>query len=226
MLLLNSSAEEVANAVDQAYGERLQQEINNKVLRKRGFTVESFLEKGKQKCTPSAYLSLCNRIDQVRFSLRFLICGFDAKKEGHIFSVDGDGTPKCYDDIGMWAIGTGASAALSSLAFHKNNLDFGLSSTEEEIVYFALAAKFMAESAGSVGKATFISVHRPGSELRYISYTDRLLVEKIWKVEGRPRCPDKLADRVKGIVKTREEAAQFDVSVKESIEKAEQESTQ
>ena len=51
------SVRDAAYALDQAYGERLHDEIYRRVLRKRGFDVASFREKGKQKCTPSAYLS-------------------------------------------------------------------------------------------------------------------------------------------------------------------------
>ena len=63
------SPDEVAGAVDQAFGERLHSEIERRVLRKRGFTVQTFLDKGKQKCSASSYLSLCNRIDQVSIKL-------------------------------------------------------------------------------------------------------------------------------------------------------------
>jgi len=211
----------VANAVDDAYGERLRQEISSKVLRKRGFTVESFLEKGKHKCTPSVYLNLCNRIDQVKLSLKFLVCGFDDKGQGHIFTVDGESAPKCYDDIGMWAIGDGAPAALSSLAFHKNNLDFEIGGTEEEAVYFALAAKFMAESSGSVGNATFISVHNPASPVKYINLLDVQMMRKMWEDEGCPRCPKNLGARVKGVVKTLAESEQMAIiaAVAEKIKK-------
>ncbi len=182
----------VASAVDEAFGERIQQEISSKVLRKRGFTVETFADKGRQKCTPSAYLALCSRIDQVRLSLKFLICGFD-DNQGHIWCVDGESAPKCYDDVGMWAIGSGAPAALSSLAFHSNRLDFGPFSDDAEAAYFAVASKFMAETSELVGEATFCVVRKKGEKPNYLDVQD---IRNIWEEEGRPRCPSNLGARI------------------------------
>jgi hypothetical protein len=193
------SPSEIADIVDQAFAERVNREIEAKVLRKRGFTVESFLEKGKQKCTPSAYLALCNRIDQVSISLRFLICGFDEQGIGHIYSVDGKTAPSNYDSVGFWAIGSGAHAALSSLAFHANQADVSVFRPKEEAVYFALTAKFMAESSDEVGKlGALVSVFdaSPEHEIEYMRLEAITQVRALWQVEGAPRVPKNISEFV------------------------------
>src|SRR5260370_26348804 len=103
----------------------------------------------------------------------------------------------------MWAIGTGAHAALSSLAFHKHRLELGGAITEEEAVYFGLGAKFMAESSSDVGEATFVTMHTMNT-IKYLSERPESIRE-MWEAEGRPRCPDNLEVRLDGILKTREE---------------------
>jgi 20S proteasome alpha/beta subunit len=107
---------------------------------------------GKRKCAASLYQTLCNRIEKVNISLTFLVCGFDDEGSGHIYSVDGKDAPKCHDSVGMWAIGSGAHAALSSLAFHLNKAQLNLTTSVEKATYLAIAAKFMAESSSEVGK--------------------------------------------------------------------------
>jgi hypothetical protein len=189
---------DVANAVDEAFAERLSIEITNKVLRKRGFTAESFVEKGKQKCTPSVYLSLCSRIDQIKISLKFLVCGFDHKGRGHIFLVDGESAPKSYDPVDMWAIGSGAFSAMSFLAFHADQGNFGKLSLERA-VYLTVGAKFMAETAEGVGsKAAFVIIREHGVEgFRSVKYSDiERIRQEIWKPEGMPKLPENLEGRI------------------------------
>ena len=100
----------------------------------------------------------------------------------------------------MWAIGTGAPAALSSLAFHRDRADFNTFSSEEEAVYFGLAAKFMAEASPYVGRETFVTVDRKRGELGYLLPEDIDKVRNIWEAGGRPRAPRDLLGRVQGIV--------------------------
>lgn len=188
----DNAVEEAAYAIDQAYGDILHAEITRKVLRRRGFNVDTFLEKGRQKCTPSAYLALCEKIDRVNLSLNFLVCGFDDRGEGHIFSVDGQGAPKCYDTIGMWAIGDGVHLALSSLAFHVDRHQFSKYASVEQTLYFALAAKFMAESSGEVGKSTFISIETKDEPSRYLRDRHLELIRQVWESDGSPRVPSNL----------------------------------
>jgi|GEM_PF-5043550 len=195
---------EIADAVDFAYGETIHKEITKKVLRKRGFDVDTFRDKGKQKCTPSAYLSLCNRIDQVSVSLRFLVCGFDDENgsltpgysPAHIYSVDGESEPKNYDRIGMWAIGSGANSAMSWLAYHADKGHFSKHSSLPVATYFALTAKFMAESSGGVGRATFTIILEKGREFSYVTDKGVEEIRDFWEKQGSPPLPPNLDGEV------------------------------
>lgn len=134
-------------------------------------------------------------------SLKFLICGFDEKGIGHIYCVDGESAPANYDSVGMWAIGTGAHAALSSLAFHADKADLSVYKSREEAAYFALVAKFMAESSDQVGKiGTFISVIEATQKLNYVSFTDIEKVRALWESDGAPRVPAGIADFMKPLI--------------------------
>ncbi len=193
---------EVVYAIDQAYGERLQGEITKKVLRKRGFDVNTFRDTGKEKYTPTAYLALLNRIDQIKISLKFIVCGFDKDGDGHIYSVDGESSPKCYDPIGMWAIGSGAHAALSSLAFHGNQAALNVWTSTERAAYFAIAAKFMAESSSEVGVgATDVYINQEGGKMLRIPVRDIVIIRKLWEEQGAPRVPENLDEIMKGHIK-------------------------
>lgn len=199
--IFEPSVRQVAEAIDEAYGERLHVEISRKVLRKRGFDVPTFLEKGKQKCTPSAYLSLCSRIDQVSISLKFLVSGFD-EVGAHIYCVDGESAPKNYDSIGMWAIGKGAHAALSLLAFHVEHKHIiPHNRSLEEALFFALAAKFMAESCGDVGRQdTFVGIDELGKNSWFLKRKDVEQIRDIWNAESAPQLPANLFERIHDIL--------------------------
>lgn len=199
---------DVADAADQAYGERLHIEITNRVLRKYGFDTDSFRETGKRKCTASLYHTLCGRIEQVNISLRLLVCGFDDTGIGHIYSVDGKSAPKCYDDIGMWAIGSGAHAALSSLAFHADKVQLNRTSSVEKATYLAIAAKFMAESSSEVGKgATTIYIGDKDDMFKLTVPWPRLeKLKLLWEERGAPRIPENIEAEMKSHIMTPLEA--------------------
>lgn len=55
--------------------------------------------------------------------------------------------PENYDELGFYAIGTGASKAISYLAHAVEYLEFTDRKSKENIAYHLLAAKFVAESA-------------------------------------------------------------------------------
>lgn len=65
-------------------------------------------------------------------------------------------------------------------------------SSEEEATYFALSAKFMAESCDVVGKNTYACVREPDSPRRYITYAEENKVRELWESNGAPRVPQNL----------------------------------
>lgn len=202
--LLNYSsvhpASEIANALDAAFGESLRKQIENKVLRKRGFTSESFAETGRQRCTPSVYMSLCDRIDRVKLSLKFLLCGYDRHQDAHLFEIDGENAPKCYDSLGMWAIGEGAYPAMSCLSYYVDKLGEFAIKSESEALFLALGAKFMAESAGTVGKETRAEIIT-FNNIRLVDEKTITSVREIWEKEAALRLPDNIKDRMQELKK-------------------------
>lgn len=189
--------EEVAAIVDHAYSEQLQAQIENKILRKHHFDAESFQKIGKLKCTPEVYAKTWDRIDREKLSLRFLVCGFDTEERAHIWLVDGENAPTSYNEINFWAIGKGASTALSRIALHvSKHQGFG---TIEEAVYVGLTAKFAAEAASDVGPSTFVAIlefpHHPSSlrgranALGMVSDDAIKRIRTIWDKTGVPPVP-------------------------------------
>jgi hypothetical protein len=215
------TARQVADSLNDAYWDLIHSQIENRVLRKQKFTVDSFRDIGSKKCTASIYNSLCAKIDKLEISLQFLLYGFsDDDKKGHIFVVDGRETPKCYDTIGVWAIGSGAHAALSSLAFHIDKQELNkYVGTPAEAVYFACEAKFMAESSGLVGKDAVLTIHTTGQDEAQFLFEDEISkVKKIWSSEGAPRVPPDIDQRVAALMK---EAAARDEAMKSSSQTSE-----
>ena len=182
--------------VHETYLGLLQRQIENKVLRRHGFTLNSFRETGKDSLTPEVFASLHHRMEQVRISLQFMICGFDEKADKkrnpspRIISVSGVGIPEDRSEIGMWAIGSGNHLAMSSLMFAVENRNLHYDTSLANGIYTALEAKYMAESNSLVGRRTATVIIEPN---RLIAAredaTDR--IKKIWKRLGAPRIPKK-----------------------------------
>lgn len=197
--------QQVASALQRSYEERFEAQIEAKVLRRYGYTVKSFRDEGKKKCTASVYNGLCAKIANVKLSLKFLLVGFDAKNKGHIIVGGGEEAPTDYTMLGFWAIGTGADAALSSLVYHRERQHISASAPVEECLYVTLAAKFMAESARDVGEFTTASTvsMADGFHLPHVNP-----IKQIWVAEGAPRMPKNIESRIKPFIVTPERAEQ------------------
>jgi ATP-dependent protease HslVU (ClpYQ) peptidase subunit len=195
--------QQVANALQRSYDERLEAQIEAKVLRRYGYTVKSFRDEGKKKCTASIYNGLCSKIANVKLSLKFLLAGFDEKNKGHIIVGGGEETPTDYTMLGFWAIGTGASAALSSLTYHRQRQHISPSTPVEQCLYVACASKFMSESARDVGQTTNIGTISmiDGVHTAHINP-----IRKIWTNEGAPRLPENIEARIKPLIVTPDRA--------------------
>jgi hypothetical protein len=196
---------QVANALQRSYEERLETQIEATVLRRYGYTVKSFRNEGKKKCTASVYNGLCSKIANVKISLKFLLAGFDSKNKGHIIVGGGEEAPMDYTTLGFWAIGTGAHAALSSLVYHRERQHISTTKPVEECLYVACASKFMSESARDIGKFTAVSTISmiDGFHLPHVKP-----IRKIWENEGAPRLPKNLEERIKPYIVSPERAVE------------------
>ena len=198
---------QVASAIQRAYDERLNAQIEAKVLRRFGYSAKSFQQDGKRRCTATVYNGLCSKISNVNLSLRFLIAGFDEKRKGHILVAGGEEAPRDYTPLGFMAIGSGANAALSSMIYHREKQHLSPSISQSQCVYIAAAAKFMAESASNVGdKSTTIAVI--GSDDSIKPVMDWEPIKQIWKREGAPRLPENLDSRISPLIIAPDEAVE------------------
>ena len=188
----------VANAIQKAYEERLEAQIEAKVLRRYKFSCKSFRDEGKKKCTPEVYTGLCSKIANVKLSLSFLLAGFDAKNKGHLIVGGGNEAPQDFTALGFIAIGTGRNAALSSLLFHKERQHIGQSCSVAQCVFVTYAAKFMAESATDVGDKSTTGLIVEPSKVKTILEWWKL--REIWKTEGAPRLPSNLEERITPLI--------------------------
>lgn len=189
--VLDHTAEEVGKAVDDAYAFQLRQHIENSVLRKYGFTIESFLNEGKRKLSSSVYNRICAQVERTSLSLVFLVCGFDPNGQGHIMAIDGESAIQSFDEVGFAAIGEGDRAALSALAFQIGRMRLAPRySTIGLTAYCALEAKFMAETASTVGESTFCVVWERNVPPRHISWRGIKTIRQYWERHGAPRLPD------------------------------------
>jgi ATP-dependent protease HslVU (ClpYQ) peptidase subunit len=198
---------QVANALQRAYQERLDEQIEATVLRRYGFTVSSFNRDGKKRCTASVYNGLCSKIANVKLSLKFLLAGFDAKNKGYLLVGGGEEAPTDYSKLGFWAIGTGADSALSSLTYHRQRQHISSSVSVEQCLYVTCASKFMSESARDVGRWTSGCVIGP-PPAGFDTLLSHHPIRKIWEEEGAPRLPKNLEARMKPLIVTPERAGE------------------
>lgn len=168
------------------------------------FTAKSFKSSGKRLCSDAVYHDLYARSQRISLSLKFLLCGFDAKGKGHIRCVEAKSPPQDFDLLGFYAIGTGANAALSSLCDAIERLHMTRDSDGAAVAYHCLAAKFMAESASDVGnKDTWLGSMKRGQDMRYITPLYGMdYVRKMWERRGAPRIPSEATTTISDLLMT------------------------
>jgi hypothetical protein len=174
--------------------------IEASVLRKYGFTTDTFRDTGKNLCTESFYGELIYKISQIEISIKLLLCGFNKEHDAEIWSIEPDSPPQNYDTLGFWAIGSGANSAVSSLAHSVEHQGVNRFKEIEDVLYSVLAAKFMSESAKDVGKGTFVVVLQPNRESGASRFLSRAALDKIrvlWEKEGAPRVPPSAPSLIK-----------------------------
>jgi Proteasome subunit len=180
----------VVKALQESWSEFRDREIETKILRKHGFSFDSFREQGKDKCSESVYDELHDRIDKFKWSLEFLLAGFDKDGDAHLMGIGTDGTVGSYSELGFWAIGSGSHAALSVLSFHIEHSNLcSYCSCPHNAVYFGCEAKFMAETNVQVGKdGTLVSIHTRNEKEPQFFFNDEVQkIKKNWLKYGAPR---------------------------------------
>jgi hypothetical protein len=157
-------------------------------------TMESFRTKGREELGDKPFEDLYVEVSAVEIDCQFLVAGHDCVNQPHVFTVSNPGVAKSQDKPRFWAIGSGATSALSMLFFRGQNIITPIEST----IYNVLEAKFMAESASDVGEKTFCWARKPTHERMKIPYEIVEASREKWQKEGQPRVPNGIEEFIKG----------------------------
>ena len=183
---------EMERVVKTAYQDELRKQINDRFLSRYGIDMDEFRRKGRGQLG-DLFGKLNDQILPFSLKTSLLVCGVEPNGSPHLFSVNNPGGPVVlHDPLGHWAIGTGATMALASLAgrsLHMTSLP--------DLIYRLCEAKFAAETARGVGASTLITIIRQQAKecrLAYIGwpYTNKL--KEIWKIERKKPAPPEAFD--------------------------------
>lgn len=183
----NWSDNEVAEQFCEAANEILEREVANRVLKRHGFTQDSFRKQGKKLLSPQQHDHLFTKIEEIELGTEFMVGGFDKNGEGHIFAVEKDLSAKSCDSAGFWAIGEGSNNALSTIFFHAKYNQFNQNSPLSDCLYVMAEAKFTAESASAVGKKTFGTIYENNQHIGYIPASAIHNLHEHWFTELAPK---------------------------------------
>jgi hypothetical protein len=183
--LKDPSSSEVEGVVVQAFQKEVQMAAANKVLSPYGLDLETFVATGRGKFGDQVFDQLRRDLEKACPSCTFLVVGFGRDKHADIFEVSVPGQASRYNEIGFWAIGSGAHSAISSLMFRKHQRSAGAAET----IYHVCEAKLMAESALGVGTDTTVALLKPDAEAKYIRGSAFKHIRRRWETAGQPRVP-------------------------------------
>jgi hypothetical protein len=183
---------EVARACfKRAYQQHLSEMAADEVLGRYGVSMKEFLKSRSKRFTENLSQSLMLKIQQVKADWQFLACGFDAKKQPHLFIVEELGKDAVYDSLGFCAIGSGRYAAESLLFQLQQNTVCTIPKTLINL----LCAKFAAEKVG-VGRNTYTFIMKPGSSMCSIPSWVEPAIRKAWEDHIQPRISDDLLQEI------------------------------
>jgi hypothetical protein len=188
------SAGTIALVVGQAYQEERRQRAADHYLSIYGVTLMEFLANSSNLFSDTDSAVLRERIERHQLNCELLVYGYSGAGEystSHVMVVSDPGVVREYDQPGYWAIGSGAYAALSSLAMRKQSVLAPLAHT----IYHVCEAKFFAESAIGVGRDTYVTIH---NRARWTALDDSELdaIRKEWERVGKPQVPRKALPRI------------------------------
>ena len=151
------SIEEVANKIKDELVKYRKEDVEDQILKPRGFgNLEQFYEK-MQSLPPDIYTVIDDRIsrfdDIEKTFVEFLVSGID-ETGAHIYSVYSPGRKSCFDTIGYNAIGTGDTHAVSVLTSYNYTNNVSLN----DAIWIVYEAKRRAEKAPGVGRGTDMCV--------------------------------------------------------------------
>jgi hypothetical protein len=162
-----------------------------------GVDMPTFLSTGKSfPAQVQSDLSRSIALGAEEYDAEIIVCGWGAtasrlareKKSRpypYIFSADYQGV-QLHKTAGLYACGSGAGAAMSTLYFHNCRPGMDVAS----VIYCVATAKFMAEKTLGVGPNTVMfTMKRTGGVVPVMpDYLEE--IRQLWIREGAPRIPD------------------------------------
>jgi hypothetical protein len=147
--LRRTTTAQVASIVKDCYQAQRQAAIEDRVLRKRGFSGFAEYYKLQQHLDHGLVVGVGYEIDTYDYSLSILVAGADPGAQAHIYAVENPGVCFCFDAIGYHATGSGLPHAVDALIAQDCNQAMPM----EQVLCIVYQAKKRAEKAPGVGKA-------------------------------------------------------------------------
>jgi 20S proteasome alpha/beta subunit len=186
--------------VEQALGAVFQNErvrrAETAVLSPHGMTMNDFISYGRSQLGDVLFERIYTQISYQRLPVWLIATGFDDDGLGHILSVQDPGQVDRHENPGFFAIGAGATNALSMLYYNAQDYTDPVART----LYQTNEAKIFAGFAPGVGWETELIVLRSGQEPRSLSQNEVKRLDSIWQKEGSPRSPKGIETRLKSMV--------------------------
>ena len=141
------------------------------------------------------YTRLLISLEESKLGLKLLIAGFGGKS-AHVLSISDDGISDHYSSVGVWAIGSGETAALGYLFSHQINFLKDLPS----MLYALCCAKFSAETSPGVGKKTVgVILYANGDRCLFVDPNIEW-IRNDWERARKIGLPKKKHEKVEGIL--------------------------
>jgi hypothetical protein len=196
------SCTDVMAAVEKSYEAALEHKIERKILAPLGLTRQELMQDGRKRLGGALFRKIVSEIREngvIDLETHLLVFGFDADLKPHLFSADSYGDCTLHDAVGFHAVGAGSLAALGWLSMNSN---FRFDKKVTEIGYRLCEAKFVAETARSVGGYTLLVALFPDGVTTHIVLLDNGdAIRKSWESRrNQPGTPEALAE-IRGALK-------------------------
>jgi len=167
-------------------------------------SLDEFRRNGLAELGQTEFSRITNLIENFDPEIQFLVYGFDQDKHvkaSHIFEVGKSGQEELFsnrDVQGFGVIGSGMWPALGMLV----NTGAGGYRNLKEAVYRLCEAKFVAETASGVGRATTVSVMAQDGRVVVFPDADISAIRSIWEKERKQDVPYDADDILEKTLKT------------------------
>ena len=144
------STRRIAQEIQKAYVSQREEKIEAEYLRPRGWTIKSFYDEHARALPGEITFAVDRQIATYEHELSVIVAGVDEQGQGHVYGISNPGVLECWDGMGAYAIGIGASYAITTFFLNNWRPNMALG----ELIFMAYEAKRRAEVAPGVGKAT------------------------------------------------------------------------